>query len=42
MEHHANIVPWQILCEEKKSKLKVIPINDYGELIMDEFEKLIT
>jgi cysteine desulfurase/selenocysteine lyase len=42
MEHHSNIVPWQILCLEKKAKLKAIPVDDNGELIMDEFEKLIT
>ncbi len=42
MEHHSNIVPWQLLCEEKKAKLKVIPINDVGELLLDEFEKLIS
>lgn len=36
MEHHSNIVPWQILCEEKKAILKVIPINDDGELLMDD------
>lgn len=42
MEHHSNIVPWQILCEEKKAKLKVIPINHRGELIFEEFEKLIS
>jgi len=41
MEHHSNIVPWQILCEEKKAVLKVIPINDEGELLMDEYEKLL-
>ena len=41
MEHHSNIVPWQMLCEEKKAKLKVIPINDEGEIIFEEFEKLI-
>ncbi len=41
MEHHANIVPWQILCEEKNAKLKVIPINDRGELLMDEYIKLL-
>ncbi|HEX7358757.1 MAG TPA: cysteine desulfurase [Ignavibacteriaceae bacterium] len=41
MEHHSNIVPWQILCEEKKAKLKVIPINDEGEIIFEEFEKMI-
>jgi cysteine desulfurase/selenocysteine lyase len=42
LEHHSNIVPWQILCEDKKSTLKVIPVNDAGELIMDEFEKLLS
>lgn len=42
MEHHSNIVPWQILCLEKKAKLKVIPVDDNGELMMSEFEKLIT
>ena len=41
MEHHSNIVPWQILCEEKDAKLRVIPINDSGELIWEEFEKLL-
>ena len=42
MEHHSNIVPWQILCEEKEAVLKVIPINDQGELLMDEFVKLLS
>ena len=42
MEHHSNIVPWQMVCEEKGAILKVIPINDDGELLMDEFESLIT
>ena len=41
MEHHSNIVPWQILCKEKNAKLKIIPINNKGELIYDEFEKLV-
>ena len=41
MEHHSNIVPWQILCEEKGAKLRVAPINDDGELILPEFEKLL-
>lgn len=41
MEHHSNIVPWQILCEEKGAKLRVAPINDRGELIFGEFEKLL-
>ena len=42
MEHHSNIVPWQILCEEKGAHLKVIPINDDGELLLDEYEKLLS
>ena len=42
MEHHSNIVPWQILCEEKKARLRVAPIDDRGELLLDEFEKLLT
>jgi cysteine desulfurase/selenocysteine lyase len=42
MEHHANIVPWQMLRDEKGIVLKVIPINDNGELIYDEYEKLIS
>jgi cysteine desulfurase / selenocysteine lyase len=42
MEHHSNIVPWQILCEEKGARLRVAPINDRGELILDEFERLLT
>ncbi len=42
MEHHSNIVPWQLLCEEKGALLKVIPINEQGEIIFEEFEKLIT
>ncbi len=41
MEHHANIVPWQMLCEEKKAVLKVIPVNDKGELILEEYKKLL-
>jgi len=42
MEHHSNIVPWQVLCEEKNAVLKVIPINDNGELLMDEYKKLLS
>jgi cysteine desulfurase/selenocysteine lyase len=42
MEHHSNIVPWQILCEEKGAILRVAPINDAGELRLDEFEKLLS
>jgi cysteine desulfurase / selenocysteine lyase len=41
MEHHSNIVPWQVLCEEKKAKLRIIPINDSGELIIEEYKKLL-
>ena len=41
MEHHANIVPWQMICEEKKAKLKIIPMNNNGELIIKEFDKII-
>ncbi|MFI5193994.1 MAG: aminotransferase class V-fold PLP-dependent enzyme [Chitinophagales bacterium] len=41
LEHHSNIVPWQILCEEKKAVLKIIPINENGELLMDEYRKLL-
>jgi cysteine desulfurase/selenocysteine lyase len=41
MEHHSNIVPWQILCKEKNAKLRVVPVNDAGELIYEEFEKLV-
>src|SRR5512141_2337275 len=42
MEHHSNIVPWQILCKEKGAKLRVIPMNDAGELLLDEYERLLT
>ena len=42
LEHHSNIVPWQILCEEKQARLRVIPINDRGEVLIDEFEKLLS
>lgn len=42
MEHHSNIVPWQMLCEEKGCILRVIPVNDEGELLLDEYEKLLS
>ncbi len=42
MEHHSNIVPWQIACKERGALLKVISINSHGELIMEEFERLLT
>ncbi|MEO8167719.1 MAG: cysteine desulfurase [bacterium] len=41
LEHHSNIVPWQMLCEEKKAMLRVIPMNDAGELLLDEYENLL-
>ena len=41
MEHHSNIVPWQILCEQKGGRLRVIPINESGELVLEEFQKLL-
>ena len=41
MEHHANIVPWQMLCEEKGARLRVIPMNDAGELLLDEYDGLL-
>jgi cysteine desulfurase / selenocysteine lyase len=42
MEHHSNIVPWQLLCEERKAVLKVIPFDEKGDLIMDEFDKILS
>jgi cysteine desulfurase/selenocysteine lyase len=41
MEHHSNIVPWQLLCEEKGAKLCVAPIDDHGELVLEKFERLL-
>ena len=41
MEHHSNIVPWQILCEQNGAVLRVAPINDDGELLLEQFEKLL-
>src|SRR5262245_53333460 len=41
MEHHSNIVPWQILCEEKGARLSVVPVTDAGELRLDEYERLL-
>src|SRR5438067_3102876 len=41
LEHHANIVPWQMLCGEKGAKLRVIPMNDAGELLIDEYDALL-
>jgi len=42
MEHHSNIVPWQMICDEKQAKLRVAPINEAGELILEDFERLLT
>jgi cysteine desulfurase/selenocysteine lyase len=41
MEHHSNIVPWQMLCEDKGARLRVIPMDDRGELLLDEYRKLL-
>jgi len=42
LEHHSNIVPWQMLCEKTGAKLRVIPMNETGELVMEEFDKLVS
>jgi cysteine desulfurase/selenocysteine lyase len=42
LEHHSNIVPWQMLCDEKEAILKVIPINDRGEILFEEFENMLS
>jgi cysteine desulfurase/selenocysteine lyase len=42
LEHHSNIVPWQILCEEKGATLRVVPMTESGELMLDEYDKLVT
>lgn len=42
MEHHSNIVPWQLICEEKGAKLRVIPINESGEIVFEEYKKLLS
>src|SRR6202000_1917505 len=41
MEHHSNIVPWQMICEEKGARLQVIPIDENGELVLDELERML-
>ena len=41
MEHHSNIVPWQMVCEKTGAKLKIIPINDAGEILIEEYKKLL-
>ncbi len=42
MEHHSNLIPWQIICQRKRAHLKMIPFDDNGELLLDEYERLIT
>jgi len=42
LEHHSNIVPWQMLAEEKGARIRVVPVNDAGELLLDEYERLFT
>ena len=42
IEHHANIVPWQMVCSETGAQLKVVPVNDSGELVMEEYKKLLS
>ena len=42
MEHHSNIVPWQLLCERKKAKLKILPFDDNGDLMLEKLDELIT
>src|SRR5690606_2947825 len=42
LEHHSNIVPWQMLCEEKGALLRIIPVNDKGEILLEEFDKLLS
>jgi cysteine desulfurase/selenocysteine lyase len=41
MEHHSNIVPWQILCERQGARLRVVPVTDRGELVLEEYERLL-
>jgi cysteine desulfurase/selenocysteine lyase len=41
IEHHANIVPWQMLCEEKRARLRVVPVDDQGDLVMEEYARLL-
>jgi cysteine desulfurase/selenocysteine lyase len=42
LEHHANIVPWQMLCSEKGARLKVAPVDDHGQILLDEYERLLS
>src|SRR3954452_16986587 len=41
IEHHSNIVPWQMLCAEKGATLRIIPVNDHGEIVLDEYERML-
>jgi len=41
IEHHSNIVPWQLLCEQLGAQIRVIPVNDHGEIVLDEYQKLL-
>jgi cysteine desulfurase/selenocysteine lyase len=41
LKHHANIVPWQMLCAEKGARLRVAPVDDTGQVILEEYEKLL-
>lgn len=41
MEHHSNLVPWQMICEQRGAKLRVVPVTDSGELVLEEYEKLL-
>src|SRR5712692_3027595 len=42
IEHHSNIVPWQLLCDAKKARLRIVPVNDAGELLLEDYERLLT
>lgn len=42
IEHHSNIVPWQMVCEDRKAKLSIIPVNDKAEIILDKYEKMLS
>jgi len=42
LEHHANLVPWQMLCERKNARLRIIPVSDDGEILLDEYRKLLS
>lgn len=42
LEHHSNIVPWQMVCEQRRAKLRVIPVNDRGEILLEEYKKLLS